>query len=75
MSEQAWDLSKAIGYKFGELEVTLTDKDLILYALGIGFQRDPMNSKDYPFTYENADEFLCFPTLSATLATMIPLPK
>jgi len=29
----------------------------MLYALGIGFQKDPMNAADFNFTYENADEF------------------
>jgi hypothetical protein len=55
MSE--WNLSKAIGHKFKPYEVKVDNRELILYALGIGFQRDPMNSADYNFTYENAENF------------------
>ena len=35
MSE--WDLSKAIGHKFTPYEVKVDNRELILYALGIGF--------------------------------------
>src|ERR1700759_4248153 len=29
------------------------DRETMLYALGIGFMRDPMNSDELPFVYEN----------------------
>lgn len=29
------------------------DRETMLYALGVGFQRDPMNTNELPFTYEN----------------------
>jgi hypothetical protein len=38
-------------------EVNITKMELALYALGLGFQKDPMNRDHYNFTYENADEF------------------
>ena len=62
MSE--WDINKAIGHKFKPYEVQITNKDMILYALGIGFQRDPMNKSHYNYTYENAEEFKSFPTMN-----------
>src|SRR5690242_18028415 len=40
--------SKATG-----LEARYGDREVMLYALGIGFQRDPMNEQELPFTYEN----------------------
>ena len=40
---------------------------MILYALGIGFQKDPMNAADFNFTYENAEEFQSFPTLAVVM--------
>lgn len=66
MSE--WDLTKAIGAKQKPYEVFVDNREVILYALGIGFQKDPMNGADYNFTYENADEFKSFPTVGIILA-------
>ena len=43
----SWDLSKAIGYKPKPYEVKIENKDMILYALAVGFQKDPMKSNDY----------------------------
>lgn len=42
--------------------MTLSDNDAILYALSIGFQKDPMNKDHYRFTYENDENFAPFPT-------------
>ena len=66
--EQNWDIGKAIGSKNTPYEVKVTNNDLILYALGIGFQKDPMNKKHYDLTYENAADFQAFPTLAVVLA-------
>lgn len=44
--------------------MTLSNNDVILYALGIGFSRDPMNKGELRYTYENADSFQAFPTNS-----------
>lgn len=35
--KQEWDLKKAIGHKWKPYEVLVTNKDIILYSLGIGF--------------------------------------
>ena len=61
------DVQKALTFKQEPYEVTLTNKDAILYALGIGFQQDSMNSNHYKFTYENADGFCAFPTNALTI--------
>ena len=34
-------------------ESSYTDRDTMLYALGVGFGRDPMNADELPFVYEN----------------------
>ena len=43
---------------------TVTDKEAMLYALGLGFSTDPLREDDYKFTYELADGFTTFPTFS-----------
>ena len=35
------------------LKASYTDRDTMLYALGVGFGRDPMNADELPFVYEN----------------------
>ena len=49
-------------------EVLIDNREMILYALGIGFQKDPMNAEDYNFTYENAADFASFPTMAVVIA-------
>ncbi|MGH6876032.1 MAG: MaoC/PaaZ C-terminal domain-containing protein [Rhizomicrobium sp.] len=43
-----------------------TDRDTMLYALGIGFGRDPLNEAELPFVYENG--LRSIPTLSTVIA-------
>ena len=43
-----------------------TDRDTMLYALGIGFGRDPLNEAELPFVYENG--LRSIPTLSTVVA-------
>ena len=35
------------------ITASYTERDTMLYALGIGFGRDPMNEAELPFVYEN----------------------
>ena len=35
------------------LAASYDDKDVMLYALGVGFGRDPLDEKELPFVYEN----------------------
>jgi len=35
------------------VEVHYTDRDAMLYALGVGFGRDPLNTRELRFVYEN----------------------
>jgi len=43
-------------------ESTFTSRDTILYALGLGFSKDPYEEKDLKYTYELKDDFAVFPT-------------
>ena len=45
----------------------------MLYALGIGFQEDPLNSEHFRFTYEGAKEFSVFPTAPVIVCHRRPL--
>ena len=36
------------------IEVSYTDKDSILYSLGVGLGNDPMNADELKFVYENS---------------------
>jgi hypothetical protein len=40
----------------------------ILYALGIGFQKDPMNEEHFKYTYERDDNFMPYPTMAVVMA-------
>jgi acyl dehydratase len=43
-----------------------TERDSMLYALGIGFGRDPMNEAELPFVYENG--LRSIPTMATVVA-------
>jgi acyl dehydratase len=45
---------------------TYTDRETILYALGIGLGNEPMNTDELPFVYE--DELRAVPTLATIVA-------
>jgi 3-hydroxyacyl-CoA dehydrogenase/3a,7a,12a-trihydroxy-5b-cholest-24-enoyl-CoA hydratase/multifunctional beta-oxidation protein/peroxisomal enoyl-CoA hydratase 2 len=45
-------------------------KEAILYALGIGFSRDPYNQDELMFTYELHKKFRIFPTFACVFAKM-----
>jgi peroxisomal enoyl-CoA hydratase 2 len=51
----------------------------ILYHLGIGFAKDPMNESHFKFSYENDDDFTVFPTmpvlsLASALDSLFSIP-
>ncbi|HEY0105371.1 MAG TPA: MaoC/PaaZ C-terminal domain-containing protein [Rhizomicrobium sp.] len=52
--------------KSSGLEASYGDREVMLYALGIGFQRDPMNEAELAFSYENDLQVV------PTFATVIP---
>ena len=46
-------------------EGSYTDLNTMLYALGVGFQRDPMNEAELPFTYEK--DLRTVPTMATVI--------
>ncbi len=62
----AIDYDKLMASKSTGQEFTYTDRETMLYALGIGFGRDPMNTKELPFVYEK--NLKTIPTMSSVIA-------
>ena len=56
---------KLLALKIPEVTQTYTEKDAILYALGVGLGRDPMDADELPFVYEKNLKLL--PTFAAVL--------
>jgi acyl dehydratase len=52
--------------KASDRPFSYTDRDTMLYALGIGFGRDPLNEAELPFVYENG--LRTVPTLSTVVS-------
>jgi acyl dehydratase len=52
---------KSIGDEF-----TYTDRETMLYALGVGMGRDPMNAAELPYVYENGLKTI--PTMASVIA-------
>ncbi len=56
------DADLALGYEYPEQKSSYDERDLALYALGIGAARDPLG-KDLRLVYEmHSDGFVAFPT-------------
>ncbi len=56
---------KLLNLKIPEIEHSYTQKDAILYALGLGFGHDPMNEDELAFVYEK--NLKALPTLALVL--------
>ena len=61
----AIDYDKLLALKIPEVEHTYTDKDTILYALGVGFGYDPLDANQLAYVYEK--NLKALPTLAAVL--------
>ena len=51
------DLAKVMSHQIKPVAFTYTDRDVILYALGVGAARDPLDQSELKFTYENHPNF------------------
>ena len=57
------DVDQALGYELPELETKYDERDLALYALGVGAGKNPTDAKDLHLVYErNGDGFYGLPT-------------
>jgi acyl dehydratase len=61
-----FDPQKVLSWKFQDAEHTYTEKDTILYALGLGCGSDPEVPSDLRFVYEKG--LLALPTMAVVLA-------
>lgn len=59
------DYQRLKSWPFGVIEHTYTEKDTMLYALGIGFGTDPLDERQLRFVYEQ--ELLALPTQAVVL--------
>lgn len=62
----AIDYEKLMSLKSEGQEFSYGDRETMLYALGIGFGRDPLNAKELPFVYEK--NLQTIPTMSSVIA-------
>ena len=61
----AIDYDKLLALKIPEAEHTYTDKDTMLYALGVGLGHDPLDARQLDFVYEK--NLKALPTFAAVL--------
>ena len=60
------DPQKILSWKFPEIEHAYTEKDTIIYALGLGCGSEPGEADDLKFVYERG--LLALPTMAVVLA-------
>lgn len=63
----AIDYDKLKNWKFEPVHQTLTDRDTILYALGVGLGMDPLDKAQLPFVYEYDGALKALPTMAVVL--------
>jgi 3-hydroxyacyl-CoA dehydrogenase/3a,7a,12a-trihydroxy-5b-cholest-24-enoyl-CoA hydratase len=57
------DVDAALGYEFPETTSSYDERDLSLYALGVGAAQDPLDTKELQYVYElHGDGFRPLPT-------------
>jgi 3-hydroxyacyl-CoA dehydrogenase/3a,7a,12a-trihydroxy-5b-cholest-24-enoyl-CoA hydratase len=62
------DVDTALGYEFPPQTSSYDEKDLALYALGVGAGQHPTDTGDLQFVYENANDFRALPTFGVVPA-------
>ncbi|MCC7182594.1 MAG: MaoC family dehydratase N-terminal domain-containing protein [Rhodocyclaceae bacterium] len=62
----AIDYDKLMAWKFPDAEQTYTERDSMLYALGLGFGADPMDEQQLQYVYE--EKLKAIPTMAVVLA-------
>ncbi len=63
------DVDEAVGFEWPAVTTTFDERDVSLYALGVGAGRDPLDTKDLSFVYEmSGDGFKMVPTFAVAPA-------
>jgi len=60
-------VEKVLGFKTQPKDFFISSNNTIIYALGLGFNEDQLNQKEFKFTYELSDEFTVFPTYASVI--------
>ncbi len=62
------DAEKLLAWEFPAVDLSFSEKDAMLYALGVGLGADPTDHRELPFVYEEAPGGLAvLPTLAVVL--------
>ena len=68
------DVDQILGREFDPVTLEYTDREVILYALGVGAGRDPLDPKELAFVYEGSPGGLkVLPTFAVTFPGMMAL--
>jgi hypothetical protein len=51
-----------IGHSLPAVKNTMSHIDALVYQIGIGYARDPMNEEELPYVFEMHEDFAVFPT-------------
>jgi 3-hydroxyacyl-CoA dehydrogenase/3a,7a,12a-trihydroxy-5b-cholest-24-enoyl-CoA hydratase len=62
------DVDTALGYEFPPQTSTYDEKDLSLYALGVGAGQNPTDDSELQYVYENAPSFRALPSFAVVPA-------
>src|SRR5580704_17714643 len=63
------DVDEALGYEFPPVHGEFTERDLSIYALGVGAAKDPLDTRELSYVYEmSGDGFKMAPTFPVALA-------
>jgi (3R)-3-hydroxyacyl-CoA dehydrogenase / 3a,7a,12a-trihydroxy-5b-cholest-24-enoyl-CoA hydratase / enoyl-CoA hydratase 2 len=62
------DVDQALGYEFPPQTSSYDEKDLSLYALGVGAGQNPTDATDLQYVYENDANFRALPTFGVVPA-------
>lgn len=55
--------------EFPVVEQSYTERDTIIYALGVGYGFEPLDKRQLDFAFEESPSFKAAPTMAAVLAT------
>ncbi|KAF8822105.1 MaoC family domain-containing protein [Cardiosporidium cionae] len=58
------------GFVLGKSRKSYTQRDAILYAIGIGASQDPLDPLDLQYTYENSENFATVPSFASVFPSM-----
>jgi 3-hydroxyacyl-CoA dehydrogenase/3a,7a,12a-trihydroxy-5b-cholest-24-enoyl-CoA hydratase len=62
------DVDTALGYELPPQHSSYDEKDLTLYALGVGAGQNPLDRAELKYVYENAGDFAALPTFGVVPA-------